>query len=119
VSLAYLFGSGAEGRERLSSDIDIGVLFTQEPAPSTLDELAGELEGAAARSVDLVSLRTAPPLLAREIIERGTLLICRCDEKRVRFEARVMARYLDTAHLRKVQYDYLRDRIEARRVPSR
>ncbi|HXV60710.1 MAG TPA: nucleotidyltransferase domain-containing protein [Vicinamibacteria bacterium] len=118
IRLAYLFGSTAHGRQRPSSDVDIGVLFASQPTPATLDGLAAELASAARQSVDLVNLGTAPPLLAHEIVSQGKILVCRDDEERARFEARVIARYLDTAHLREVQYGYLRDRIEARRATS-
>ena len=77
-----------------------------------------ELEPAAGRSVDLVVLGTAPPLLAHEIISHGTLLVCRDQDERVRFEVRTLMRYLDTAHLRKVQYAYLRERAESRHARS-
>ena len=118
VRLAYLFGSRASNRQRPSSDIDIAVLFAGVPAPADLDRLTAELASAARQSVDLVDLGTAPPLLAHEVVSQKKVLVCLDEEERVRFEARVIARYLDTAHLRQVQHGYLRNRIEARRATS-
>ena len=69
--------------------------------------------------MDLVVLNAAPPLLAREIIARGRLLICRDEDERVRFETHTTARSQDTAHFRRVQYAYLRERAEAHRAGSR
>jgi len=118
VRLAYLFGSAARGEGRPRSDVDIAVLFEQDPLPDAIDRLLVELEPAAGRSVDLVVLGTAPPLLAHEIISHGTLLVCRDQDERVRFEVRTLMRYLDTAHLRKVQYAYLRERAESHHARS-
>ena len=47
------------------------------------------------------------------------LVMCRDEDERVRFETRTTARYQDTAHLRRVQYAYLRERAEAHRAGSR
>ncbi len=118
VRLAYLFGSAARGEERPRSDLDVGVLFEDDPAPEAINRLVAELERAVGRPVDLVVLGTAPPLLAHEVISRGTLLVCRDEDDRVRFAARTVARYLDTAPLRAVQHAYLRERAEARRARS-
>ena len=119
VRLVYLFGSTAAGTARRGSDADIAILFDEVPAPDMLDLLSERLGAAAKRPVDLVVLNYAPPLLAREVIARGRLLLCRDDEDRVRFETRTTARYQDTAHLRRVQYAYLRERAEAHRAGPR
>jgi predicted nucleotidyltransferase len=119
VRLVYLFGSTAAGTARRSSDADIAILFDEVPAPGVLDLLTERLEAAADRPVDLVVLNDASPLLAREVIARGRLLLCRDDQDRVRFETRTTARYQDTAHLRGVQYAYLRERAEAHRAGPR
>jgi predicted nucleotidyltransferase len=119
VRLAYLFGSVASGSARPGSDADIAILFEEVPAPGALDRLSEHLTQAAERPVDLVVLNAAPPLLAREVVARGRLALCRDDMDRVRFEARTTARYQDTAHLRRIQYSYLRERAEAGRAGSR
>ncbi len=118
VTLAYAFGSAVRGEQRASSDIDIGVLFERVPDARELDRLATALEKVGRRAVDLVVLDTAPPLLAHEVIATGRLLVARDEGRRVRFEARVAARYLDSAHLRRVQEGYLRERAEAYRARS-
>jgi predicted nucleotidyltransferase len=119
VRLAYLFGSIAAGSARRSSDADIAVLFDEVPVPAVLDLLSERLGAAVERPVDLVVLNLAPPLVAREVITRGRLLLCRDDGDRVRFETRTTARYQDTAHLRRVQYAYLRERAQAHRAAPR
>ena len=116
VRLVYLFGSVARGEDRRSSDLDVGVVFSPVPEPVQLDQLASDLEAAAGRRVDLVVLNEAAPLLTHEAIRAGRVIVCRDDDERVEFETRATARYLDTAHLRRVQHHYLRERAEARRA---
>jgi predicted nucleotidyltransferase len=110
VRLAYVFGSVAEGRARPASDVDVAVLFAGEAAPADLDRLTEDLEDVAGRRVDLVDLATAPPLLAHLVVAKGTCVVCRQPSERARFETRTVLRYLDTAHLRKIQHQYLRRR---------
>jgi hypothetical protein len=119
VRLAYLFGSVAEDRNTARSDLDVGVLVEPNTDFRALDRLQVELERAAGRDVDLVDLRNAPPLLAHHVVSRGKLLLSRDEDERVAFTTKVVARYLDTAHLRKVQHDYLRERAQARHAASR
>ena len=111
VRLAYLFGSAARGEAGVESDVDLAVLL--EPAGRIL-EIAERLEGGTGRTVDLVDLRRAPPLLLREVLRDGLVLACRDPLERAEFEARALAEYLDTQHLRDVQRQYLRERAEAR-----
>jgi predicted nucleotidyltransferase len=114
VRLAYVFGSVARGRARPRSDVDVAVLFEGESAPRVLDHLTEDLEDAAGRRVDLIDLATAPPLLAHQVVSTGTCIVCRHPRERAAFETRTVLRYLDTAHLRKIQHRYL-----AKRVPAR
>ena len=116
VRLAYLFGSVARGEGHQSSDLDVGVVFSPIPAPAPLDQLVTDLEAAAGRRLDLVVLNDAAPLLTHEAIRAGRMIVCRDDDERVSFETHATARYLDTAHLRRVQHFYLRERAEARRA---
>jgi len=119
VRLAYLFGSAAAGLARRGSDADIAILFDEVPAPGALDRLSEHLGAAIRRLVDLVVLNRATPLLAREVVGRGRLLLCRDEEERIRFETDTTTRYQDTAHLRRLQYAYLRERAEAHRAGPR
>jgi predicted nucleotidyltransferase len=116
VRLAYVFGSTVRGQTRASSDVDVAVLFEPEPGPRELDSLTAALQTAARRVIDLVVLNTAPPLLTHWIIKTGRRVVCRAECERVRFETRAVARYLDTAHLRRVQHRYLRERADAFRA---
>ena len=113
VRLAYVFGSVARGRARPRSDVDVAVLFEADPEPRVMDDLAEELEDAAGRRIDLVDLATAPPLLAHQVVSTGTCIVCRHPKDRAAFETRTVIRYLDTAHLRKLQHRYLAKRVQA------
>ena len=119
VRLAYLFGSVAAGSARPSSDLDVAVLLTPGAGQAVLDRLIDALERASGRTVDLVELSLAPPLLAHEVVRQGKLILSRDEAERVEFATRAVARYLDTAHLRKVQHQYLRERVEARGAAAR
>jgi predicted nucleotidyltransferase len=118
VRLAYVFRSAVTGRRRAASDADVAVLFAGAPGARALDGLTEDLEAAAGRRIDLVDLATAPPLLAHEIVKTGRCIVCRDATERGEFEARTVLRFLDTAHLRRIQDGYLRERAEARRGRS-
>jgi len=113
VRLVYVFGSVAAGQARPASDLDVAVLFVGDPLPATLDRLTEELEEATGRTVDLVDLAQAPPLLAHRIVATGSCVVCRRPEERAAFETRAVMRHLDTAYLRKLQHAYLRERTRA------
>lgn len=119
VRLAYLFGSVAAGTARPASDLDVAVLLTPGAGSAVVDRLIEALERASSRAVDLVDLSLAPPLLAHEVVRQGKLILSRDEDERVEFETRTVARYLDTAHLRRVQHKYLRERVEARGAAAR
>lgn len=110
VRLAYVFGSVPAGRATASSDLDVAVLFTAPIDPRALDRFSEELSRAAGRTVDLVDLAKAPPLLAHQIVAHGTCIVRRDPRAQASFETRTVMRYLDTKHLRSIQHRYLRER---------
>ena len=99
VTLAYLFGSTTRRGANRLSDIDIAVLFDdtllQKEAFDLQLELIGELTGLLkTNSVDLVIINDSPLLLTYNIIREGIIL--KSDEPvRVKFETKIMSRYLD------------------------
>ena len=73
VVAAYLFGSAARGEDHPDSDIDVAVLFDTAPPPDLSGPaltLAGDLERALARRVDLVVLNSASADLDLEPVRR-------------------------------------------------
>ena len=74
---AYLFGSVAEGRAHLESDVDVGILLDRAVYPRAADRFdvrirgVGSLRAALGREADVVILNDAPPQLARHIMATG------------------------------------------------
>lgn len=83
VVSVYLFGSVAEGRDHRESDVDLALLLAWNSHPTAADRfdagirLAGAVQGKLGRSVDLVVLNDAPPLLGRHAVTRGRRILCR------------------------------------------
>jgi predicted nucleotidyltransferase len=116
VRLAYVFGSAARGDLRADSDLDVAVRFAVRPTLERLAALTDDLQRAAGRSADVVDLDAAQPLLLREVVKEGRLLFAASDEERISFETGALARYADTAYLRRVQAEYLHAWAEAHRA---
>jgi len=95
---AWLYGSVARGTARADSDVDVAVLFEEDPA-STLDagplDLEGELERLLARSTQVVSLNRAPVDLVHRVLRDGILVCDRDRSRRIRFEVRARNEYFD------------------------
>jgi predicted nucleotidyltransferase len=99
VRLAVLFGSAARGEEDARSDLDVGVLFEEGRDLGAVLEVA--LCRATRRTVDLVRLDSAPPLLRFEIARDGRVLVERAAHAWSDFRARAMIDWWDwapTAH---------------------
>jgi len=99
VVAAYLFGSQATGRAGRGSDVDIAVLLSESVAPQRRGErrlrLIVDLERLCERSVDVVVLNRATPVLQNQVLRYGKLLFERDRLARVRFEVRARQAYFD------------------------
>jgi hypothetical protein len=94
IRLAVLFGSTARGTATRRSDVDLGI--SVEPDTSAVRRRATvELERAAGRSLDIVFLEDAPPLLRFEISKDGVLLFQNEDHLWTDFKARAMVEWWD------------------------
>jgi len=98
LAAAYLFGSMARGSAMPDSDVDVGVLYVDAPAPG-LDGLAfhleAELERLLGRPVHLAVLNRAPVDLAKRVLRDGCLLLDRDHSRRIRFEVRTRQEFWD------------------------
>ena len=102
---AYLFGRQARGDWAPGSDVDIALLFVEDP-PKTLAglhlDLADDLSGALAPPVDLVVLNRASPELIHRVLRDGVLLMDLDPSARIRFEVCARNEYFDLLpHLRR------------------
>jgi len=98
IAAAYLFGSVARGTAGPGSDVDLGLLYTEDP-PRTLAGLGLELENDVERllglPVQLVVLNRAPVDLVVRVLRDGKLLFEGNAAKRVRFEVRSRMEFWD------------------------
>ena len=98
IAAAWLFGSVARGTAGPESDVDVGILYTDEP-PRTLAGLGLDLEGDLERLLDLpvqvVVLNRAPVDLVVRVLRDGRLLFEGNASRRVRFEVRSRMEFWD------------------------
>ena len=98
IAAAYLFGSVARGTARPGSDVDVGILYFEDP-PQTLEGLGllleGDMEKLLGLPVQLVVLNRAPVDLIFRVLRDGKLLVERDRSKRVRFEVKSRFDYWD------------------------
>jgi predicted nucleotidyltransferase len=96
VSLAYLFGSRADGSSGPMSDYDIAVLYSEMPPDALRYRLAHELsEAMDTDRIDLVLLNRAPVELKYAVILTGILLYEKSPVERIEFEAHTLDVYGD------------------------
>ena len=113
--VAYLFGSLAEETDHRLSDVDVALLLPREADRATAFDIrlqvAAALEELCRRSVDVVILNDAPPLLRFQVIQRGRVLVERDHTARCLFEARAMSEYYDAKRYLDYQRAHLVRRI--------
>lgn len=74
VVLAFLFGSFANGRTRIESDVDLSVYLSEPYSEQDVSDLWGKLEDLTHRDVDLIVLNTAAPGIAWTSMQGKTLV---------------------------------------------
>ena len=103
--LIILFGSQASKRAGANSDTDVAVLadhiLSLEEKSSLAETLAQKLK-VSEETIDLIDLRSAPPLLEYQIAQHGKLFEGKQDDF-IRFKVLAWKRYQDTAKLRRMR----------------
>jgi uncharacterized protein len=94
VKLAVLFGSTARGQARPRSDVDLGVLLEPD-TPEARSRVESELWRVTDRTLDVIYLDKAPPLLRFEIARDGVLLHQEKDHLWTDFKTRAMLDWWD------------------------
>lgn len=74
LELVILFGSGAKGRLRQDSDVDVAVMANERLSTEALVDLTSALERATGRSVDVVDLHGAHGTLLEAVLKEGLRL---------------------------------------------
>ncbi|MBN9738551.1 nucleotidyltransferase domain-containing protein [Pseudonocardia sp. P1] len=108
VTVAYLFGSRAEGRARPDSDHDVAVLFGRDDLPlDATERLAADLAAVLGTRVDVVDLARAGLELQGRVAEAGRLLYSADDAVRVRFEVDARMRWVEVPPRRRADHAVL------------
>jgi predicted nucleotidyltransferase len=98
IAAAYLFGSVARGTARPGSDVDVGILYLEDP-PLTLEgmgfELEDELEKLLRLPVQVVILNHVSVDLLIRVLRDGKLLVDRDRSARIRFEVKTRFKFWD------------------------
>jgi predicted nucleotidyltransferase len=98
IAAAWLFGSQARGTVGPASDVDVAVLFEDEPPPGLEGlglRLEGEIERRLGRPVQVVVMNRAPVDLVHRVLRDGRLLAERNRSRRIAFEVRARNEYFD------------------------
>lgn len=91
----YLFGSASMGTAHPHSDVDLAFLPLQTCDPVEVFEMANRLADVLGREVDIIDLRRANTVMAKEVIRTGKLIAEPNSSIRKEFEMRALANYAD------------------------
>ncbi len=100
VLFGYIFGSILKGKRGKLSDIDFGVYFDEKLKENERfkkkliiqEKISLLFKG---KNIDLVILNEAYPLLEHRIIKEGKKIFSIDEKKRIDYEVKAVARYLD------------------------
>lgn len=99
IMAAYLFGSTAKGNATEKSDIDLGLILKDDfDLLANYDyklRLMGELRELSGRTVDIVLIKRADPILQYEIRKHGKLIFERDRRQRIAYEVLARKTYFD------------------------
>ncbi len=112
--LVFLFGSAASGEMAEESDIDIGILFENQPDVYEINELKSELNAIFKRDIDIADLNSASPILKMQVLKNGVLVFTKDKKIYNQFYVDTINQYDDLKQTRKTCEDnILKGRIYA------
>ncbi len=103
ITAVYLFGSTTQDRLTPFSDVDVAVLYQWDKLPGIRQKLAdqGALSEQLGREVDLVTLNAASPILGRQVLKYGKLLLNRNPRAVNEFFVQTFNAYFDLKYSRR------------------
>jgi len=114
VLLVFLFGSAASGKMAEGSDIDIGILFENQPDVYEINELKSELNEIFKKGIDIADLNSASPILKMQVLKNGALVFAKDKKIYNQFYVDTINQYDDLKQTRKICEDnILKGRIYA------
>lgn len=122
IDFALLFGSFAENKANILSDIDLGIFTNKDVSLIDVGFLAAKTESILRREIDVVILNDLykkKPLIAYEIISKGKLLFYKSHEKFIEFKKNTFLYFLDIQHLRNMVDKTFRERLHSGRFGER
>ena len=107
IVAAYLFGSYADGKERISSDVDLAILFDnrdREAVNQRLDEYLVALSRNIRKDVHLIAMDFAGEGLLKQIFKKGRCLVVN-DSKKLAYFKMIALRKI-------VNFEYYRSQMQ-------
>jgi predicted nucleotidyltransferase len=118
ICIVYLFGSVVKGKNRKNSDVDVGILFSED-----MDiierfglklEIACELEDLLGTKVDIVDLNSAVPYFIHQVLLNKLVIFEANIHRRVEFEVKSRREYFDMLPFYKLYHSQAMERLEGR-----
>ncbi|MDR7871149.1 MAG: nucleotidyltransferase domain-containing protein [Tissierellaceae bacterium] len=111
IIFAYIFGSYAQGKMRLNSDIDIAIYLSQKIDVDKYIDIKMQLTEVCKTEVDLIILNDATPLLKYEIYKNNILLFTRDKDTETRYKVKTLFEFNDMKRYLNLTYDSTIERL--------
>ena len=103
INLVYHFGSSLSGKQNEESDLDIAILFSEQPGPEKILQLIEQLTDLFNNEVDLGILNNASPIFRMQVISKGKNIYFRNSKIKSNFVIRAANEYDDLNYYRHIQ----------------
>ena len=103
IDLVYHFGSSLTGKQHEESDLDIAILFSEQPGPDRILQLVEQLSDLFTREVDLGVLNNASPIFRMQVISKGKNIYFSNSKIKSNFDICTVNEYDDLSYYRHIQ----------------